>query len=147
MEEVPLKKFLISWIMTTVAMFSLSVVFHSLVAEQQTLIINELRFSGRALAAISFITTAAVGLVFHVLFYYGGFTCAPIKKGAGLGAALGFLYFMLMGFGLGAYSIHGSLAEIGGGMFWQTFEQGVGGVLASVISISEIHRWGIFRMI
>lgn len=147
MEEVPFKKFLISWIMTTVAMFLLSVVFHSLVEDQQTLIINDLRFSGRALAIISFLTTAAVSLIFHVLFYYGGFTCAPIKKGAGLGAALGFLYFMLMGFGLGAYSIHGSLVEISGGMFWQTFEQGVGGVLASVISISEIHRWGIFRMI
>jgi hypothetical protein len=146
MEETSIKKFIISWIMTTLAMFSLSVVFHSLFSTQPAMVINGLHLSGRIMAILTFLSTATISLIFHALFYYGGFTCAPIKKGAGLGVALGFLYFMLMGFGLGAYNIHGSLVDIGGGMLWQVFEQGIGGMLASVLSITEIHRWGVFRM-
>lgn len=146
-QEVPFKKFIISWVAITLMMFGLSVVFHGLFAGQPALVVNGLSLSGKVLAIISFCSTAAISLIFHALFYFGGLTCAPIVKGIGLGAALGFLSFMLVGFGLGAYSVHASFAELGGGMLWQVCEQGMGGALASVISLTEIHRWGVFRLI
>ena len=146
-QEVPFKKFVISWVAITLMMFGLSVVFHGLFADQQSLVINGLSLSGRVLAIISLCSTATISLIFHALFYFGGLTSAPIVKGLGLGMALGFLYFMLVGFGLGAYSVHASFVELGRGILWQICEQGIGGVFASVISLTEIHRWGVFRMI
>lgn len=88
----------------------------------------------------------SANFLLHMIFYYGGFSTSPIIRGVVIGACLGVAYFLLAAFAFGVYDINGdSIHYLVSGMSGRLVEYGTGGVATAIISVSDIHRWGLLR--
>lgn len=98
------------------------------------------------MAAIQLTVVLVLNLFLHAMFYYGGFNSSPITKGVGIGAALGFFYCM---FGLFVFQPHSidstPISEVITTLSGNVAEYTLGGILTAVISVSDVHKWGVMR--
>ena len=84
--------------------------------------------------------------ILHMVFYYGGFKSSPIKRGVTAGAVLGLAYFAVTVFAFGAYNITTDpLGEMATAMAGRMFEYTTGGIVTAIVSVSDIHKWGLLR--
>lgn len=139
-------KFIVSWITSTVALVILGAGFHVLFQLDPTLDLAG-AFSASLTVPYSILLLTTLNLVIHSLFYFGGFTCAPIKKGIGLSMGIGLFYLMALVLGSSMITVHAPLSDIALNLFAILLEMALLGMMISVLSISEFHRWGIFRWV
>lgn len=148
METISSKKVVISYVLTSVVIFTISAITSAL-----GLLGNGAgSFSGtlstELLAFIHLFIVLAANGVLHGLFYYGGLESAPIIKGISIGMCLGLGYFLIAVFAFNSYDINSdSITLLLSAISSKVFEYSVGGVLTAVISVSEIHKWGLLRAI
>ena len=147
MQTVSTTKFTISWIISTFLVFAVSAVFHSIIGSEPTLLISGTLISTKLAAIIAFLVIAMLNLIIHGIFYFGGFSCSPFKKGLTAGLTVGFIYFLAMTLSSSLLSVHAPWGELSINFLIQMTEQIVGGITISVLIVSEFHRWGIFRWV
>jgi len=146
MERISLKKVLVSYMFTSLVILSISAM------------LNLLGFFGKGIGSTSamlpvelFITIQIIAVllsnsILHALFYFGGFESSPMAKGVAIGSALGMTYFLVLVFGFGVYNINtDSFQSLFGAMTGRMLEYCTGGVMTAVLSVTEIHKWGMLR--
>ena len=146
MDTISQKKVLISYVITSVIIFflsaaiSISGIFGNHMGDASANMSIEL------VAVIQLLIVLTANFILHLFFYYGGFATAPILKGVGIGAVLGVVYFLVSVFALNAYDINAeSLQLLVSAMGGRVIEYATGGIATAVISVSDIHRWGVLR--
>lgn len=146
MENISFKKIVISYIITSAVIF-----FTSAVANAAGIFGSELgtsldSMSIEVLTLIQLMLILFANSVLHLIFYYGGFSASPIARGVGIGAFLGLGYFLFSAFAFNIYDIHAeSLVNLSAAMGGRMIEYGAGGITTAVISVTDVHRWGILR--
>lgn len=146
MESTSQKKIIVSYFITSAIIFMISAltnvmgVFGNGVGEAASTMSIEL------MAIIQLAVVLTANCFLHFVFYYGGFKSSPIAKGIGIGAFLGLTYFLVTVFAFNFYDINADpLLQIAGGMSGRMIEYSSGGVLTALISVSDIHKWGLLR--
>lgn len=147
MQSISTTKFTISWIVSTFLVFAISAGLHSVIGSEPTLLISGSLISTKLAAGLAFLVIAMLNLIVHAIFYFGGFTCAPIKKGLAASLSVGFIYFLVITLSSSFLSVHAPWDVLSLNLLCQMTEQIVGGITISVLSVSEFHRWGIFRWV
>lgn len=139
-------KIAVSWIVSTALLLSVSAILHSVLLVDPTLDLAATVSPG-LIIPLATALFAAVNLVVHSIFYFGGFSCSPIRKGVGISMCIGFVYLMVVLLCSNIITVHASWTVIGMNLLTTIMEMLILGLLVSVISISEIHRWGVFRWV
>ena len=95
---------------------------------------------------IQFVVILVANGVLHSLFYYGGLKSSPLVKGLGIGVFLGMSYFLFSIFVLDSYDINSDpFSLLMSAMSGRVLEYSSGGFVPALISVSDIHRWGLLR--
>jgi hypothetical protein len=146
MENVSFKKIVISYVITSIIIFFISAGANVAGIFGNSAGVGVGSMSVQLFALIQFVLILFANSLLHLIFYYGGFSASPLLRGVGIGAFLGLSYFMISAFALNIYDIQGeSLFNLSAAMGGRMFEYGAGGIATAVISVSDIHRWGILR--
>lgn len=146
METVPTKKVLVSYLITSLIIFVVSATISLAGAFGEPYGSLGHRLSMEVLILIHLTVILLSNLVLHGFFYYGGFSTSPIMKGIGIGAVLGVTYFVVGVFALNIYDINGSSVQhLMGAISGRLIEYGTGGIATAVISVSDIHKWGLLK--
>ena len=145
MDTVSQKKVVISYLITTIIIFLVSATtsmlgFFGKGASGPNAMSLEL------MAIIQLVVVMVVNFTLHAVFYYGGMKSAPITKGLIIGTILGTTYFLVSVFGLNLYDINAEpMQQLATAMGSKVFEYCSGGVITAVISVSDIHKWGLLK--
>lgn len=148
MESTPLKKVVVSFLLTTAAIFSLTALnsFFGLFGKGLQLVPGSLSYELYVLIQLCAAVFASACI--NMIFYYGGLRSSPIEKGVGSGIVIGLTYFAISMFVFNVYNVNtDSLLTIATGMSGNIFEYGTGGLLTAFVSLTEIHKWGLLRAI
>jgi len=146
MEHINQKKVVISYLLTSILIFSISAFTNMIgMVGQQTLPI-----SGSMSNELMMLVQLAIILVangfLHYVFYFGNLNSSPIAKGVGMGVAFGVIYFVVSVFGLNIYDLNGdSISSLATAMSGKVIEYSSGGLVTAIISVSDIHKWGLLR--
>ena len=146
MNSVSILKLTVSWILSTIALLTVAAVFHALIQADPTFEVAS-TISSKLTIPFTIVLFASVNLLVHSLFYFGGFSCAPIKKGMGLSLAIGLVYLLSILLFSSIITVHAPWNVIGLNLVAIVTEMSVLGLVVSIIGVSEIHRWGIFRWV
>lgn len=122
------KRFLISWISSTIFMFGLSFLWHGFVLND----LENLAFPLVLFVGLSALTYVVIGFVLTFAFTYLSMGIKFKLKGIGIGAALGFFIY-LIAFTLGVSFAGSNLEHVVADFCWQMLEQGLGGLIVSLI--------------
>jgi len=127
------KRFLLSWLLSSILMFALSMFWHGF-------ILNDLKFIPQphslfySLAALAYIV---IGFTITFVFTYLSMGIGIKLKGSLMGIALGFFIY-LIAFVLGVSFKGAGTQHIVVDFLWQMIEQGVGGgIVGSVYALAR----------
>tara|TARA_R110000868_G_scaffold364581_1_gene627455 strand:+ start:525 stop:968 length:444 start_codon:yes stop_codon:yes gene_type:complete len=145
MNRISQKKLIISYLITSATIFIVSGIMQF--SGTFNGVTHEIFGSSVALAAASqLMIVLALNFLLHAVFYFGGFNSSPITKGVGIGSALGIFYFAIGLFVFQAHSIDSApIGEVAVSLGGNVVEYSLGGILTAVISVSDIHKWGLLR--
>lgn len=148
MEQTPFKKIVVSFLLTSGVIFSITAMNSMLGLFGKGLQLVPGSISFELYVFVQFCAAAFASACIHMVFYYGGLNSSPITKGVGSGLVVGLAYFALSMFVFNVYNINtDSLMTIAAGIGGSIFEYGSGGLLVAVVSLTEIHKWGLLRAI
>ena len=146
MNPVSASKLAVSWIVSTILLLVIGASFHALFHADPTL-----EMAGTLSTELTLPFTVAlfatINLIVHCIFYFAGFNSSPIRKGFGISMSIGFAYMMVILLCTNIITVHAAWHVIGVNLIAIATEMAVLGLAVSVLSISEIHRWGIFRWV
>jgi hypothetical protein len=146
METISFKKVLISYLISSIAIFSMSATFSMMGLLGSTTASVAGTMSNELMVLFHLGVVLFANGILHSLFYYGGLKSSPLIKGIGIGILLGVTYFFLGAFALDAYSITSDpFSLLMGAMGGRVIEYSSGGVVTALVSVSDIHRWGLLR--
>lgn len=146
MENISFKKIVISYFITSVLIFFVSAAANAAGVFGNGMSTTMDSMSTELFTILQLTLVLLANSVLHLIFYYGGFSASPILRGLGIGAFLGLSYFIFSAFALNIYDIHGeSLIDLTAAMSGRMIEYAAGGIATAMISVSDIHRWGILR--
>ena len=146
MEHISQKKIVISYLVTSFMIFLVSAVTSTLGLFGDDVVSVSGSMSTELTLLIHFIVVLLANAILHGLFYYGGLKSSPITKGVGLGMVLGGLYFMVCTFVFNAYDINTDpISYLASAMSGRMVEYSSGGLITAIISVSDIHKWGLLR--
>lgn len=148
METISSKKVIISYVITSVVIFCISAVTSTLglLGNDAGSISSTISMELLVLMHLAIVLFA--NGILHGMFYYGGLESSPIVKGVGIGMCLGLIYFLVAVFGFNAYDINADpISLLMSVVSSKVVEYSSGGVLTAMISVSEIHKWGLLRAI
>ncbi len=146
METVTFKKVAVSYVVTSVILFfasaltSASGLFGHHFGSAEGFMSAELMF------VVQFGVVLLANALMHWFFYYAGFHSSPIVKGTTLGVVMALVYFMTGVFALNVFDITSDpLNLLAGAISGRLFEYCTGGIATAVISVSDVHKWGLLR--
>jgi hypothetical protein len=146
MEKISIKKVLVSYLFTSMMILSISAIGNAVGIFGKGLGSNSPMVSVELVVVLQVAMVLVINSVLHALFYFGGFQSSPMAKGVAIGSVLGMTYFLVMVFGLGVYNINtDSFQMLFGAMTGKMLEYCTGGVMTAVLSVTEIHKWGMLR--
>ena len=146
MDTISQKKVIISYFITTLVIFGVSATTSVLGLQGQGTGSISGTMSNELMMLIQFIVILVANGILHSLFYYGGLNSSPITKGLGIGVVLGLSYFLVSIFALNLYDINADpISLLMSAMSSRVVEYSSGGFVTAVISVSDIHRWGLLR--
>jgi len=141
------KKIVISFLISSVVIFTISAVGNALgIFGYDTNSITR-HMSIEFMMAIQLLIVLAANSILHFVFYYGGSDSSPIAKGIGIGTTLGLIYFLITVFALNLYDFNAPLHQLVEAMSGRIIEYSSGGIATALVSVSNIHRWGILKAI
>lgn len=146
METVTFKKIVVSYVVTSFILF-----FASALTSASGMFGNHFGsaagfLSLELMVVIQLAVVLFANALMHWFFYYGGFNSAPIVKGTTLGVVMALAYFMTGVFALNVFDITSDpLNTLAGAMSGRLFEYCTGGIATAVISVSDVHKWGLLR--
>ncbi len=127
------KRFLLSWLLSSILMFALSIFWHGV-------ILNDLKFIPQphslfySLAGLAYIV---IGFTITFVFTYLSMGIGIKLKGSLMGIALGFFIY-LIAFVLGVSFKGAGTQHIVVDFLWQMIEQGIGGgIVGSVYALAR----------
>lgn len=127
------KRFLLSWLLSSILMFALSMFWHGI-------ILNDLKFIPQPHAlfySLAGLVYIVIGFTITFVFTYLSMGIGIKLKGSLMGIALGFFIY-LIAFVLGVSFKGGGAQHIVVDFLWQMIEQGVGGgVVGSVYALAR----------
>ena len=136
MEKVFKKRFFVSWLLGSVAMFTLSYLWHGILLND----FDRLTYPVNIFLVLAVIVYLAIGFGMTFLISFVKPKMNLIRKGVLFGGAVGsFVFLIAFIFGISFNSsteIYYYLVDFG----WQIFEQAVGGVVCSFIYIVVARR-------
>lgn len=148
MEPISAKKIFISYLITSLVIFSVSA-FLSLsdvIGKGDTQIAGVM--SVELMLILQLANVLIANAILHWFFYFGDSHASPLAKGVATAAVLGVLNFLLSVFALDMYDIcSDSMLVLVGAVGGNVVEYSSGGIVAAIISVTDIHKWGLFRMI
>lgn len=122
-------KFFISWIITSVSMFSLSYVWHGIVLND----FLRISYPKDLFLLVSALVYLGVGLAITILTYALKKIKSSFKYGILVGALMGlFIYAIAFILGVSFYSVV-DLKMIAFDAGWQIIEQGAGGLICALV--------------
>lgn len=146
METISVKKVIVSYLLTSVILFftsalmSISGVFGGQIGGSIHHISVELMIAYQM--AVVLVSNA----ILHWFFYYAGFRYSPFTKGLTIGMVLGAAYFSVCVFGLNIYDITGDpIGQLIGAVSGRMIEYTTGGIATALISVSDVHKWGLLK--
>jgi hypothetical protein len=148
MHETPFKKVFVSFLLTVAIVFALSAItsMFGFFGKGLRLVPDTMSYELYVLSQL--VASIFASACIHMVFYYGGLHSSPISKGVGTGLVIGIAYFALSMFVFNVYSVKtDSLATISAGLSGSIFLYGFGGLLVAVVSLTDIHKWGLLRAI
>ncbi len=145
MDPISLKKIFISYFLTSFVIFFISAAFSVGGVFDNNLSITMSHFSVELIVLMQLSVVMVSNLVLHAIFYYGGFTSSPITRGIAIGAMLGSIYFIVGAFAFDLYDVNTGLSQLAGAYGGRLIEYGTGGIATAVISVTDIHKWGLLR--
>lgn len=146
MDTISQKKVIISYFITSMVIFSISATTSmlGLLGNGPSFISGTL--SSEFMVIIQFAIILIANGILHSLFYYGGLKSSPLVKGIGIGVFLGMSYFLFSIFVLDSYDINSDpFSMLLSAMSGRVIEYSSGGFVTALISVSDIHRWGLLR--
>lgn len=146
MNNVSTTKLAVSWIVSTIVLLVVGGSFHALFQVDPTLEMAG-TLSAELTLPFAIALFATLNLIVHCIFYFAGFTSSPIRKGLGISMSIGFVYMMVILLCTNIVTVHAAWHVLGVNLIAIASEMAVLGLAVSVLSISEIHRWGIFRWV
>jgi hypothetical protein len=146
MDNVSSKKVFISYLLTSIAIFAISATTNMLGLVGGTGNYISGTMSNELMVLIQLVVILIANGVMHSVFYYGGLKSSPLTKGLTLGFVLGMSYFLVSVFALNSYDINSDpLSLLMSALSSRLVEYSSGGALTAIISVSDIHRWGLLR--
>ncbi|MCB9187325.1 MAG: hypothetical protein H6601_11365 [Flavobacteriales bacterium] len=147
MEKVTLKKIFISYLITSLVIFLVSAAISIAGTTGKGMHTNIGEISIEIMMMIQLAHILVANAILHWFFYFGGSHASPLTKGVATAAILGVMNFMISVFALNIYDIYtDSLSVLLSGMSSRVVEYGSGGILAAIISVTDIHKWAFFRL-
>ena len=146
MDNVSSKKVLISYLLSSIVIFAVSATTSmlGLVGGTESSISGTM--SNELIVLMQLLIILLSYGVTHSVFYYGGLKSSPLTKGLTLGFVLGMSYFLVSVFALNSYDINSDpLSLLMSALSSRVVEYSSGGALTAIISVSDIHRWGLLR--
>ena len=146
MDTISQKKVIISYYITSMVIFSISATTSmlGLLGNGPSVISGTL--SSEFMVIIQLVVILVANGVLHSLFYYGGLKSSSLVKGLGIGVFLGMSYFLFSIFVLDSYDINSDpFSLLMSAMSGRVLEYSSGGFVTALISVSDIHRWGLLR--
>lgn len=146
METISQKKVIISYLITSLLIFLVSATTSMLgiLGDASLPIAGSL--SNELMAILQLAVVLLANIVLHGIFYYGGLNSSPMAKGLTIGVVLGLTYFMVCVFALGIYDINSDpIHLLASALSGRVIEYSSGGILTAIISVSDIHKWGLLR--
>jgi hypothetical protein len=146
METISLKKVVVSYVVTSFILF-----FASALTSASGLFGNHFGSANGVLSMelmvlIQLVVVLLANAVMHWFFYYAGFHSSPIVKGITSGAVVALAYFMTGVFALNVFDINSDPSNmLAGAMSGRLFEYCTGGFATAVISVTDLHKWGLLR--
>jgi len=146
MERITLKKIAVSYVITSFMIFVISAITSMLGIYGKDIGYGSVSMSVELMAVIQLTIVLVSNFLLHLVFYFGGFNSSPITRGIGIGAVLGLTYFMVTVFVLNEYNITTDpLRLLLGAMGGRMAEYSAGGIATAVISVTDVHRWGLLK--
>jgi hypothetical protein len=146
METISQKKVIISYIITSMLIILISATTSMLGMLGDTSLPIAGTMSNELMALLQLCVVLLANLVLHGIFYYGGLNSAPLTKGLSIGVVLGLSYFMISVFALNVYDINSDPIQLlMSALSGRVIEYSSGGVLTAIISVTDIHKWGLLR--
>lgn len=146
METISFKKVAVSYVATSIILF-----FASALTSASGLFGNHFGSAAGFLSVelmiiVQLLVVLMANAVMHWFFYFGGFHSSPIVKGITLGVVVALAYFMTGVFALNVFDINSDpLNMLAGTVSGRMFEYCTGGIATAVISVSDVHKWGLLR--
>ena len=140
------KKVNVSYVITSVLMFFISAAFSMSGMFESSIHNVGFHLSNELIIVSQMLVVLVANFILHAIFYYGGFKSSPITRGLVTGTVLGVAYFLAMVFVFDVYNLNTEpmttlLAAVSG----RVVEYGTGGIATAVISVSDVHKWGLLR--
>ena len=145
MEPISRKKMIISYVLTSVVLFFISALVSVSGIFDPNMGNAVSRISLELMVLIQLVVVLVSNLFLHGVFYYGGLDSSPIARGIGIGSLMGVMYFLVGVFIFDFYDLNNGLQELAGAISGRVIEYTTGGVATAVISVTDIHRWGILK--
>lgn len=146
METISQKKVIISYLITSLLIFVISATTSMLGMLGDTTLPIAGSMSNELMAILQLTVVLLANLVLHGIFYYGGLKSSPMTKGLTIGVVLGLSYFMVSVFALNVYDINSDPIQLLiSALSGRVIEYSSGGVLTAIISVTDIHKWGLLR--
>lgn len=146
MNTISQKKVIISYLITSFAIFLTSATLSMFGLLEGTSVTIGGTMSAELMMVIQFAVVLFANGILHSLFYYGGLKSSPLAKGIGIGVVLGVSYFLVSVFALNLYDVTADpISLLMKGMSGRVIEYSSGGLVTALISVSDIHRWGLLR--
>ncbi len=146
MDNISSKKVLVSYLLTSFIIFLVSATMSmiGLFGHDGTTVTGSMSTELMIILQLSIVL--AVNAVLHGIFYYGGLNSSPIAKGIGIGVMLATIYFLVSMFALNIYDINSdSASTLVSAMGGRLIEYCSGGLVTAIISVTDIHKWGLLR--
>lgn len=137
----------LAWVMTTLAMFGLSFLWHNQIRDDffdqfQNAIFSPLVYIGGMAAVYGVLGFVMSSLAYH-RFNYSRYD-VPIISGPVLGMIAGIVMFIVMIATGTFYKEDMGLGYLTMGFVWQLFEQGIGGLVWGIIAHAEAENQANF---
>lgn len=145
MDSISPKKIVISYIITSVVIFFVSAAISvtGFFEANMGSAVSQLSVELMILFQLAVVLTS--NLILHGVFYFGGFSASPFAKGACIGSLLGIMYFLIGVFAFDFYDLNNEMLSLLSAVSGRVVEYSAGGITAAIISVSDVHRWGLLR--
>ncbi len=133
------KRFFISWILSSVSMFTLSLIWHGI-------LLNDLKFitvPPQLFYSLAVLAYLVIGFALSFTYTYLSMGIGLKLKGSLMGMALGFFIY-LIAFVLGVSFQGGSADHVVVDFIWQMIEQGFGGSIVGGVYLLARRRDQVF---